>query len=174
MYTEPAVQHSRRYLTVKVRSLLVVVSITGAWMGYVVRQARVQRDAVAAINRAGGRVCYASELNSRLGGNTLSGWRSLIGSFVGIDYVDHVASVDLHPNGAKADCQQAFDRLVDLKQIRIVNLMGPSVHDDVLAQLSTAKSLEILLLQFTGVTDGGLVHLGKLANLRSLNICGKG
>jgi hypothetical protein len=46
----------RRYLRFSVRGLIVVVLLMGAWLGSIVRSARIQREAVAAIRKVGGRV----------------------------------------------------------------------------------------------------------------------
>ncbi len=45
-------------LRFSVRGLIVVVLVIGGWMGWMVRCARIQREAVAAIKKAGGGVCY--------------------------------------------------------------------------------------------------------------------
>src|SRR4051812_36445745 len=48
----------RRYLHLSLRSLLVLVLAIGCWPGWLVHSARIQREAVAAIRAAGGRVAY--------------------------------------------------------------------------------------------------------------------
>ena len=48
----------RRKLRFSVRSLLVLVLVIGGWLGWTVRNARIQREAVAAIRLAGGTVTY--------------------------------------------------------------------------------------------------------------------
>lgn len=54
-----AVMHScRKLLRISVRELLVLVLVIGAGLGWIVRAARIQREAVAAITRAGGSVKY--------------------------------------------------------------------------------------------------------------------
>jgi hypothetical protein len=47
-----------RYLRVSVRGLIVVVLLIGASLGWIVRSAHTQRDAVAPLKRAGGLVRY--------------------------------------------------------------------------------------------------------------------
>jgi hypothetical protein len=57
----------RRRLRLSVRALMVVVLITGGGLGWLMYRARVQRDAVAAIRRAGGLTYYdwdMSEINT--------------------------------------------------------------------------------------------------------------
>ena len=41
-----------------VRGLMIVVSVVGVWLGWVVRCAHIQRDAVATIQKGGGTVSY--------------------------------------------------------------------------------------------------------------------
>jgi hypothetical protein len=41
-----------------VRALFVLVLVFGIWLGWLVRSARIQRDAVVAIRQAGGLVTY--------------------------------------------------------------------------------------------------------------------
>jgi hypothetical protein len=46
------------YVRISVRALIVAVLVIGAGLGWLVRRSHVQRDAVAAISRAGGLVEY--------------------------------------------------------------------------------------------------------------------
>jgi hypothetical protein len=55
---KPVSRPWRRCLRFNVRGLIVVVLVIGVGLGWVVRQAHGQRDAVAAILRAGGVVEY--------------------------------------------------------------------------------------------------------------------
>jgi len=48
----------RRFLRFSVRWMIVIVLVIGGWLGWLVRNARIQRDAVAAITKAGGDVIY--------------------------------------------------------------------------------------------------------------------
>ncbi len=93
MHTEPASRPWRRFLRFSVRGLSVLVLVIAAGMGWIVRQARIQREAVAAINKAGGSVYYDSDPNPGSSRKQLPGWKKLIGEYVGIDYVDHVVFV---------------------------------------------------------------------------------
>ncbi len=106
-------------------------------MGWIVRQARVQREAVAAIDNVGGmaHARYDSDPKAGSSKNELSGWKKWIGEYIGIDFVDHVAVVQLKSSGNEADWQQAVNRLGDLGQVRVLNLIGRYVNDDVLAQV---------------------------------------
>jgi hypothetical protein len=55
---EPASGPWRRFLRFSVRGLIVLVLVIGAAIGWLVRSAHIQRDAVAAIRAAGGAVKY--------------------------------------------------------------------------------------------------------------------
>ena len=55
---EPVSFTWRSSLRFSVRGLVVLVLVIGGWLGWIVRSARIQREAVAAIEKAGGRVKY--------------------------------------------------------------------------------------------------------------------
>ena len=56
--TKPVCRPWRRFLRLSVRGLIVLVLVIGGWLGWLVRTARTQRDAVVAIKIAGGHVAY--------------------------------------------------------------------------------------------------------------------
>ena len=56
MSAVPVSRPWRRFLRFSVRGLMVVVLVFVAGLGWLVREARIQRDAVAAITKAGGTV----------------------------------------------------------------------------------------------------------------------
>jgi hypothetical protein len=58
MLAGPVSRPWRRYLRFSVRGLIVLVLVIGAGLGWIVRSARMQREAVAAIKNAGGSVSY--------------------------------------------------------------------------------------------------------------------
>ena len=53
---KPVSRPWRRFLRFSVRGMIVVVLVIGGWLGWLVRSARIQREAVAAIEEAGGRL----------------------------------------------------------------------------------------------------------------------
>src|SRR5262245_46876506 len=86
----------RRYLRFSVRGLIVVVLVIGIWLGWIVRRARIQREAVAAIKNAGGFVAYEWEWAN---GTLIPGakpWapRWLV-DLIGVDYLGRVTDVQL-------------------------------------------------------------------------------
>jgi hypothetical protein len=61
MPAEPGLHPWRKYLRFSVRGLIVFVLVIGAGLGWIVREAHIQREAVAAIKKAGGSVRYSWE-----------------------------------------------------------------------------------------------------------------
>jgi hypothetical protein len=92
--TETASRPWRRFLRFSVRGLIVLVLVIGVGLGWIVRSAYIQRDAVAAVKKAGGSVSYDREPSD--GDNALAGspWtpRWLV-DFVGVDYFGAVTDV---------------------------------------------------------------------------------
>jgi len=53
MPAEPVSRRRRRFLRISARGLVILVLVIGTGLGWIVRKAHVQRDAVAAIKNAG-------------------------------------------------------------------------------------------------------------------------
>ncbi len=58
MLAGPVSRHRRRFPRFSMRRLVVVALVIGAGLGWMVRSARIQREAVRAIEKAGGSVDY--------------------------------------------------------------------------------------------------------------------
>jgi hypothetical protein len=56
----------RRFVRFSVRGMIVVVLLVGGWLGWIVRCARIQREAVAAITKSGGLVDYNWEWENQV------------------------------------------------------------------------------------------------------------
>jgi internalin A len=162
---------------------MVLIVVIGAGLGWVVRSAQIQRDAVAAIRGHGGFVRYDGEEGSGiyLLGGKLSVPRWLVDT-VGVDYFDSVFSVYLRPGGSASDLHEV-GCLSRVKQLR---LFEPFVTDAGLAELRGLKNLYDLDIGDTDftctgrvkrpaaarVTDAGLRHLLGLSTLSYLNLSG--
>jgi hypothetical protein len=59
----PVSRSWRRFLRFSVRGMIVVVLVSGGWLGWIVRSARIQREAVAGIRNAKSRVSSDWELS---------------------------------------------------------------------------------------------------------------
>jgi hypothetical protein len=162
----------RRYLRFSVRRLIVVVLVIGAGLGWIVRQAHIQRDAVAAIMQTGGSIRYDWEWKD---GNPIPGgkpWapRWLVDR-IGVDYFGHVtAAVSHHMSAATSDAVIA--QVGRLTGIQSLNLHDSSISDSGLVHLKGLTNLQVLLLYRTQVSDAGLVHLKGLTNLSALQLDG--
>ena len=79
----------RRYPRLSVRTLIVLVLITGGGLGWLIRSARIQREAVAELQRNGDAANYNWQAEGgipiRGGKPPLPRW---LVDFVGIDYVE--------------------------------------------------------------------------------------
>jgi hypothetical protein len=64
MLTGPASRPWRRFLRFSVRGLMVFLMVVGVGLGWIVHQAHVQRDAVAAIKETRGAVRYDWEFRN--------------------------------------------------------------------------------------------------------------
>src|SRR5262245_2007903 len=91
---------------ISVRALMIAVLVLGVGLGWVVHRARVQRDAVAAIEHAGGRVVYDwawVDGHAAPPGAGPPAPRWLV-DLLGPDYFGHPAAIYLiGGGGAKAD-----------------------------------------------------------------------
>ena len=147
------------------RSLMVFVLLTGGTLGWIVYRARVQRDAVAAIEEAGGSVWY--QWQWRNGKPILNGrppWPAWMVNLVGVDYFGGVVRVSLAQAGGDAELVSA----AKLGTLRDLILDGSRVTDLGLARLRSLTQLQELSLMETSVTDAGLSHLVGLTNLKTL------
>jgi hypothetical protein len=176
MLAGPASHPWRRFLRFSVRGLIVLVLAIGAGLGWIVRSAHVQRDAVAAIQKAGGLVLYDSEWSGGyylLGGESWPpGW---LADLVGVDYFVHVKSVWMYSSLTPTDATTAdatiaaIGRLARLKHLRLDH---SSLSDSGLAHLKGLTNLSGLDLSETQVSDAGLAHLEGLTNLSLLAVSG--
>jgi internalin A len=168
MSFEPVSRPWRRFLRVSVRGLIVLVLVIGAGLGWFVRNARIQRNAVAAITRAGGFVLYNWEdrnWNNIPGGKPWTPrW---IVDLIGVDYFGHVTYVVQYtPTATDAEMAQVGG-LTGLKELR---LHRSKVTDAGLAHLSGLTEVSMLLLDGSKVTGAGLAHLKGMTNLSWLSL----
>jgi hypothetical protein len=94
MSAGPASRWWRRFLRVSVRGMIVVVLLIGGLLGWVVRSARIQRDAVAAITKEGGNVWYDWDLKAGVRDGEGKPWGpSWLVKTIGVDYFGNVVVV---------------------------------------------------------------------------------
>ncbi len=140
------------------------------WLGWIVHQAHVQRDAVVAIERAGGSVVYDWEWSN---GKPIPGAKSpapgwLI-DLIGGDNFGHVTRLILTTPSATDATLADVGRLTRLQELYV---SSPSVSDAGLEHLTGLTNLSVIWLYRTQVTDAGLAHLKGLTHLSYLRLHG--
>jgi internalin A len=168
---DPASRAWKRFPRFSVRGLIVLVLVIGAWLGWIVRSARIQRDAVAAIKNAGGNVRYDWERNNCEG---IPGGKPCappwLVDLIGADYFGHVTGVAVSsPTPVTAATLAHVGRL---SRLEMLGLSSSSVDDEGLANLKRLNELVYLDLGGTQVTDVGILHLSGLTKLRALGLAG--
>ncbi len=133
-----------------VRALMVLVLILGGGLGWVVHRARVQRDAVAAIERAGGSVSYFWNWDApnTARGRAIPPWLRPLVNTLGPDYFAGVD--DVRPSDQLDDALMAHvGRLHGLRTLQIFG--GRSLTDTGLVHLKGLKRLEMLSIYYSSV-----------------------
>ncbi len=167
----PATRRWHRYMRFSVRALILGVLVVGGWLGWIVRSARIQREAVAAIERDGGLVTYESRHMTtprhRYGKPYSTNW---LVNAIGVDYFERVVEVWIPSSATHADEDSIqVGRLPALVELSIDS---PNLTDAGMAQLSGLTNLTYLSLADSQITDSGLVHLKGLTEL--LILCLRG
>ena len=142
--------------------------VIGAGLGWILRSARIQREAVAAVKAAGGWVEYDWEWSNgeSIAGGAPSAPRWLIG-LDGIDQLGHGTALWLH---ASADAGGAVVHAKRLTRLQSASFIQSSLSDNGLAHLKDLAELANLDVSGTQVTDAGLVHVMPLTNLSRLGL----
>ncbi len=172
---QPFARPWRRYLRFSVRALVVLVVVIGAWLGWIVRNARIQHDAVAAIRHEHGIVFYDCDWKDGTRVRRSAHPRHLkwLENQFGIDYFSNVVYVDFRDGSSDAKLALVA-RLYRIEELlfdpRIYNQRNSSLTDSGLAHLEGHTRLKELDLGDTDITDGGLVHLRGLTGLQKLDL----
>jgi hypothetical protein len=127
---DPITHPWRKYLRFSARGLIVVVLVIGVWLGWIVRQAHIQRDAVAAIRKAGGNVTMSE------GKPRAPEW--LVG-LIGIDFFGQVTWVHFVSPATATDTTLAD--IGHLTGLRFLMLPGSNVTDAGLVNLKGLGNL---------------------------------
>ena len=177
MSTEPTKRHWRSHIRISVRGLIVLVLIVGGWLGWMVRGAQVQREAVETIRRAGGSVQYDWELFRGLTDpNAKPPAPDWLVRLVGVDYFGNVVRVVLSRPGhlwqhARAGIERCDSgQRGSLAHLETLDVTHTSLDDAGLAHLEPLRRLKQLGMVKTNVTDAGLIHLKGMSALRWLGL----
>ena len=158
----------RRYLRLNVRTAILVVLAIGGGMGWLVHSARVQREAVAAIEGGEGAVIYReSWIYARPAGlRSNSVWQKWLVNTLGVDYFGHVVAASIRWPPSEAHLP-AVGRLTDLEELR---LRGMSFSKEELKHLAGLDRLQKLGLGYSHIDDMSLSALKDLSSLRELSL----
>ena len=164
----PGARSWRRFARVSVRSLIVLVLVVGFVLGWFVRRAHLQSEAVAAVRNAGGTVAYDWEYKNgqRLQGETPGGPRWLADR-LGPDYFDSVTEV---LNGqTMSDAEMPL--IGELDRLEVLDINEASAVSDLgLSPITALKRLRKLSIRGTRATDAGLEHIKNLTKLEELDL----
>jgi Leucine-rich repeat (LRR) protein len=157
----------RRYLRFSMRTFIVVVLLVGGWLGWIVRTARIQRDEVAAITRAGGIVEYDSGWTDN---QTLqpqeSGALDRLVNAIGVDYFSNATVVYV----GMLCTEEKMSHVTKLTALRSLSLRTTRPANGALAHLNGLTKLSELDLGFATICDADLAHLEGLGNLSKLDL----
>jgi hypothetical protein len=175
MTLQPLPTSRRHWLWISVRGLMILVLIVGAWLGWTVRAARVQREALAAIEETGGRVEHdwewqdSSEWSSASNTKSAKPWGpEWLVDRLGVDYFGSIVSVTLGEQGSDAE----MFHIGHLRRLKLLDLGGVPLTDSGLVHIERLADLQDLYLGGTEVSDAGLAHLNGLSKLSQLQLSG--
>lgn len=159
----------RKYLRLSLRALIVLVLLIGGSLGWVVHSARVQREAVAAIQKLGGTVTYDWE---RKDGRSVPNGKPWAPKWlvdrIGIDYFGHITQVRMVATPELSDAE--LTHISHLSQLEELDLHRSPITDARLAYVEGLPDLQSLTLFHTDIGDRGLMRLKQLPRLRTLSV----
>jgi hypothetical protein len=159
----------RRRLRFSVRGLMIVTLLIAAWLGSIVRDAKVQRDAVAAIRRTGGMIDYDWQgRNGVINALRPPRWPRWMVDRLGVDYFGHVTGVSIWNSKNPDEALSQIGKLVRLEALNIPG--GLRVSDAGFSHLKSLTSLQSLELPRANLTDARLAQLAGLTRLQRLDL----
>jgi internalin A len=160
-------RHWNSLLRLMVQALGVLFVAIGGWSAWVLNSAKIQHDAVVAIENAGGSVGYGWELrDGPLVPTPKPLWLKWLVDHLGADCFSNVIRVELKGKGSDS----GLARVSNLTLIDYLDAGGSSITDSGLVHLKRLTQLRELRLNRTAVTDAGLAHLKGLTRLEKLDL----
>ena len=157
----------RRLFQFRLRTLLIVTTIVAVWLAWWSHTARRQRDAVAALRKAGGGIIETFNLPLTGGMNEPPQWPTWFLDHGGRDYFATLEVLQLSDTQVTdAD----LEHLNNLSSLQMIFLSNTPVTDAGLKHFKNLTALQDLSLQYTHVTDTGLEHLKHLSALEGLSL----
>jgi hypothetical protein len=149
---------------------MVLVLVIGGCLGWIVRSARIQRDAVAVIKKAGGSVMYDWEWKDDQPIANAKPWApQWLVNCLGVDYFGNVTHVSDAQYYTYAWSDTDLGALGRLNRLEVLSLGRSTVTDAGLARLEGLSHLRWLELRnWPQLSDAGLAHLKGLTGLRGI------
>ena len=156
----------RRWLRIGVRGLMASILVLGCGLGYVVHEANVQRAAVVAVERTGGRVRYISISEPGIFDHPRA-WAVV--EWVGIDDFVSVRAVELMPGADDDD----LAKVLRLRKLRFFYDHGANITDAMAARLGELPRLQAVTFgPGSKITDAALAGLARAPRLVQLDLRG--
>ena len=172
----PSLSERRRRripLRMSLRVFMALVVLVGVVLGRVVHRAQVQRQAVVAIERANGIVCYDWQWKDGQVFANVKPWApGWLVDRIGVDYFGSITLVNLML--PESDAEPLLSQIEHFDQLEELSLDGPGVTDAALVHLAGLSRLKVLDLGDTRISDAGLVHLEGLTELQDLSLAFSG
>lgn len=166
----------RRWLRFSLRTMLVLMVLTSlalGWLGNTLIRVRQQREIVAEIEAAGGKILYEYQLQPREFGEDLTPpGPKLLRMLLGDDAFAQVAWVQSCHDGESRLTNQDLERLHELPALWNLDLHGAGISDKGVDQIKRLAGLKWLSLWETRVTGQGLARLSTLDKLEYLGLSG--
>jgi hypothetical protein len=155
-----------RRLQFSLRSLLIVITVFGVWLGLKVNRARRQRDAVTAIRALGGTVQYDYQHvtpNEPPG----PGW---LRENLGLDFLADADYVGI-PNATSGKLGMIVPHLESLPALRSLHISHSQINDDDVRTLTKLTHLKELWLGGSTLLSGkSLSYIALLEDVRKLEV----
>src|SRR5262245_46529558 len=158
----------RRWFRFSLRTLLIVVTVVGVWLGIVVNHARGRREAIRAVDELGG--TYGVRI---LGPKWLRDW---VGGeryfYDAVRVACGTGNQGYQPNHPfkNEDLARMIHHLKAFSHLTQLHLTNTNITDNGLHALKDLPDLTDLYLDHTQVSDRGIAVLEHIKTLRRINL----
>ena len=182
----------RRWFRLSLRGMMLLILLIGGGIIWPILTIRTERQAINAIQAAGGQVRfdYLDQLDiSGLRHRTEPAAPRWVRRLLGDELFQNVKGVTLrkpvdgsilanlapfrHLEGLAIHLfsgGEEFRRLREFPRLHYLNLQGPGVNDEALGEISRLPAMDRLLIFQAPATDAGFARLESLSNLNTLTI----
>ena len=166
MASLPPPARKRRWLSISLRGLLLVVTVLALYLGWHANLALRQRAAVASVLRRGGRIFYSYADPVQNPAYELATPPRLAG-LLGIDFVDRVTVVEFIGPEFGDDDLRLLD---DMPYVRWLRIYGTSVTGKTFEHVADRPRITVLLVNHSPLEDAALAEIGRMRHLKTLHL----